>query len=90
MFLNSHKKFRKILLENYVVEEIAIFPSKWFPGISFGYSNLSIITIKREQESIEKNIIKVFDCLQNKTDLLELTSKNCKYLPKLIQQRMFC
>ena len=87
LFLNSHKKFRKILLENYVVEEIAIFPSKWFPGISFGYSNLSIITIKREQESIEKNIIKVFDCLQNKTDLLELTSKNCKYLPKLIQQK---
>ena len=44
MFLNMHENLRKTLLQNAVINQILIFPSKFFPGVNFGYSNLSIIT----------------------------------------------
>lgn len=47
LFLNMHKSLRRFLLTKTKIEEIIIFPSKFFPGISFGYSNLSIITLER-------------------------------------------
>lgn len=34
-------------MTNTKIDEILIFPSKFFPGVSFGYSNLSIITLER-------------------------------------------
>lgn len=47
MFLHHHSKLRKLLLTHARIEEILIFPSRFFPGVSFGYSNLSIITLER-------------------------------------------
>lgn len=47
MFLNMHSKLRDVLLTRSKIDEILIFPSKFFPGVSFGYSNLSIITLER-------------------------------------------
>ena len=47
LFLNMHEKLRKLLLTSTKIEEILIFPSKFFPGVSFGYSNLSIITLEK-------------------------------------------
>ncbi|EKB53565.1 Eco57I restriction-modification methylase domain-containing protein [Falseniella ignava] len=46
LFLNNHKQIRKKILSETIIEEILIFPSKFFPGVSFGYSNLCIITLK--------------------------------------------
>lgn len=58
LFLNMHEKLRKILLTNTKIEEILIFPSKFFPGVSFGYSNLSIITMEKcdRSEALNNNI----------------------------------
>lgn len=58
LFLNMHEKLRKILLTNTKIEEVLIFPSKFFPGVSFGYSNLSIITLEKcdREEALENNI----------------------------------
>lgn len=50
LFLNMHENLRKTLLKNTQIIEILIFPSKFFPGISFGYSNLSIITLKKNDD----------------------------------------
>ena len=36
-----------MIFSNTKIDEILIFPSKFFPGVSFGYSNLSIITLER-------------------------------------------
>ncbi|PYG86770.1 N-6 DNA methylase [Ruminiclostridium sufflavum DSM 19573] len=47
LFLHNHTALRKYLLENTKIKEILIFPSKFFPGVSFGYSNLSIITVEK-------------------------------------------
>ena len=58
LFLNMHEKLRKILLTNTKIEEILIFPSKFFPGVSFGYSNLSIITLEKcnRNEALENTV----------------------------------
>ena len=45
--LHMHQGLRKKLL-NYKIDSIALFPSKFFPGINFGYAGLSIISIKKE------------------------------------------
>lgn len=55
--LHMHIKLRKYLLKNTVIKEICLFPSSFFPGVNFGYSNLCIITL---QKCIKEN-----DCLNN-------------------------
>ena len=55
MFLNLHSKLREILLTTTKINEIITFPSKFFPGISFGYSNLSIITLERTTKDLALN-----------------------------------
>lgn len=47
LFLNMHTKLRQILLTKTKISEILIFSSNFFPGVNFGYSNLSIITLER-------------------------------------------
>ena len=58
LFLNMYNKLRKILLTKSSIDEILIFPSKFFPGVSFGYSNLSIISLRRtdEKQSLNNDI----------------------------------
>jgi len=56
--LHMHTRLREYLLTNTKVKEIALFPSSFFPGVAFGYSNLSIITL---QKSFNKD-----ECLNNK------------------------
>ncbi len=60
LFLNMHSKLRKFLLTNTKIEEILIFPSKFFPRVSFGYSNLSIITLQKvKKDCALKNNIRI-------------------------------
>ncbi len=54
--LNLHKKIRKILLFSTTIEEILLIPSKFFPGVSFGYSNLCIITLVKRPNTEEDRI----------------------------------
>ena len=60
MFLNLHAKLREVLLTSTKIEEIITFPSKFFPGVSFGYSNLSIITLERcSKETALENTVRI-------------------------------
>ncbi len=60
LFLNMHEKLRKILLTSTKIEEVLIFPSKFFPGVSFGYSNLSIITLEKcDRETALNNKVRL-------------------------------
>lgn len=54
LYLHNHTQLRKYLLEHTIIKEIVIFPSKFFPGDSFGYSNLCIITIQKEDQDNQK------------------------------------
>lgn len=48
-YLNLHMftSLREFILTNTKIKEIALFPSKFFPGVNFGYSDLSIITLEK-------------------------------------------
>lgn len=76
LYLHNHKELRKTLLFDTSIKEILIFPSKLFPGVSFGYSKLCIITIEKKnnpmnQINIYKNITREedFEAVMNKEDL---------------------
>lgn len=61
LYVNMHTKLRELLLKKTKIEEIIIFPSKFFPGISFGYSNLCIITLERsEMQDAINNSVKIY------------------------------
>ncbi len=45
--LHNHKDIRKYLLTKTKIKEIALFPSSYFPGVNFGYANLSIIALEK-------------------------------------------
>ncbi len=46
--LHMHRAIRKHILTNTKIVELALFPSSFFPGVNFGYANLSIITLQKE------------------------------------------
>jgi len=77
LFLHNHKQLRKYLLEQTIIKEIAIFPSKFFPGVSFGYSNLCIITVQKTNSISEmiENSFTVIKGLKSDDDLFALSKR---------------
>ena len=47
--LHRHQNLRRLILETCAIQEISIFPSSYFPGISFGYAKLCIITLEKSK-----------------------------------------
>lgn len=45
--LHRHKDIREYMLTHTKIQEIALFPSSFFPGVNFGYANLSIIALEK-------------------------------------------
>lgn len=75
LFLNRHKNLRKLLLESTKINEILIFPSKFFPGVKFGYSKLSIITFEKcsDLDRCLKNKIRIIKDLKEDRDIQNIT-----------------
>ena len=75
--LHMHSELRKYLLTNTKIKEISMFPSSFFPDISFGYSNMCIVTLERRFNSDDclDNEIKVITGLSNVTDLDTLAQR---------------
>lgn len=84
LYVNMHTKLRELILKRTKIEEILIFSSKFFPGISFGYSNLCIITLERSdmQNSIN-NIIKVYKGFKKSEEFRRLLTNDI--LPDYIE-----
>lgn len=73
MFLNLHTRLREVILTSTKIEEIITFPSKFFPGVSFGYSNLSIITLERcTKETALDNTIRILQGFRSATEFRSL------------------
>lgn len=53
--LHMHKALRHSILTDACIEDIALFPSSFFPGVNFGYSNLCIITLRRATRADKLN-----------------------------------
>lgn len=60
--LHMHKAIRKHILTKTKILELALFPSSFFPGVNFGYANLSIITLQKSSN--------INDCLSNEFDVI--------------------
>jgi predicted RNA methylase len=59
--LHMHKALRQYILTRTKIREISLFPSFFFPGVNFGYANLSIITLEKcsSEESCLNNSFSV-------------------------------
>lgn len=80
--LHRHTKLRKFILTNSKLLDIKLFPSSFFPGVSFGYSNLSILTLQRQprEATCLSNQIRVTSGFQGVSDLNHCTGKQRVYL----------
>ncbi len=54
--LHLHKRTRERILSETTLNEIVLIPSKFFPGVNFGYSNLCIITLTKAIPAISHSI----------------------------------
>ena len=80
LFLNMHSRLREVLLRKSKISQILLFPSKFFPGISFGYSNLSIITLERcDDESALKNTAKIITNFKSPREFSRLIGTHTDY-----------
>lgn len=60
--LHMHKGLRKHILTKTQIIELSLFPSSFFPGVNFGYANLSIITLRKKNDYME--------CMENKFSVI--------------------
>lgn len=85
LYVNMHTKLRELLLKKTKIEEIIIFPSKFFPGISFGYSNLCIITLERsEMQDANDNTVKIYRGFKKSKEFRQLIANDT--LPAYIER----
>jgi len=72
--LHMHKNLRQYVLSNSRIHEIALFPSKFFPGVNFGYAGLSVVTLSRcsDPEKRSQNSILVKTGFKDVSDLVTL------------------
>ena len=80
LFLNMYSRLRKLIFTNTKIDEILIFSSRFFPGVSFGYSNLSIITLERsDKESALDNTFRVIKGFNTSNEFAALSGEREKY-----------
>lgn len=71
--LHMHKAIRKHILTKTKIIELALFPSSFFPGVNFGYANLSIITLQKTSNQ-KDCLTNLFNVLTNFTVVDQLAS----------------
>ncbi|MFE7088246.1 Eco57I restriction-modification methylase domain-containing protein [Sphingobacterium spiritivorum] len=78
--LHMHKALRKHILTHTQILELVLFPSSFFPGVNFGYANLSIITLKKKSDYNEclKNSFTIFKGFSEVEQLNNISQENLK------------
>jgi predicted RNA methylase len=76
--LHLHENLRFGILTETAVEEIVLFPSKFFPNLSFGYANLSIITLRRagDANSLHSHKMRIVKGLKEPSQLLAISTRS--------------
>lgn len=70
--LHRHKELRREILENTCIEEIVLIPSRFFPGVKFGYSNLCILSLTKS-EPYRSHQITIINVPKKIEDLYKVT-----------------
>ncbi len=81
--LNMHKDIRKYILTHTKIKEISLFPSSYFPGVNFGYANLSIISLEK-CSNYSSNLNNLFNIYKNFKSVEELGKYELNHITKLI------
>lgn len=78
--LHMHKALRNHILTQTQIVELALFPSSFFPGVNFGYANLSIITLRKKSDYKEclENEFTVVNGFSNVEQLNEMSFSGLK------------
>lgn len=73
--LHMHTRLREYLFMNTKVKEVCLFPSSFFPGINFGYSNLCIVTLEKcsDREHCLEGQMRVITGLKTVSELQHLS-----------------
>lgn len=89
--LHMHTGFREKLWKNFKVDNLILFPSKFFPKVNYGYSNMCIINITKVSNEIEnfKNEVKIFSHLKSPHDFLKIKENNFKHSYSFSQQELY-
>lgn len=76
--LHMHKALRKHILNKTQIVELALFPSSFFPGVNFGYANLSIITLRKKSDYKQclKNTFTVINGFEDVEQLNDIGKEN--------------
>ncbi|RNC92231.1 MAG: SAM-dependent methyltransferase [Allomuricauda sp.] len=80
--LNMHKDIRKYILTKTQIKEISLFPSSYFPGVNFGYANLSIIALEKSS-NLSLNLKNSFNIFKDFRSVDELGKNKLPHLTKL-------
>lgn len=88
--LHMHKEIRKTILTETKIKEISLFPSSFFPGVDFGYANLSIVVLEKcsNRKACLKNNFKVNKDFKSVNDLYNIDDKSIDKL-HLNQKRTY-
>lgn len=80
LYLHMHKSIREYILTKTKIKEISLFPSSFFPGVNFGYANLSIITLERcnDRKECLSNEFRVISNFKEVNQLFELETEKLK------------
>lgn len=73
--LHMHRALRSHILTKTQIVELALFPSSFFPGVNFGYANLSIITLKKKND-YKECINNTFTVINGFSDVEQLGNIN--------------
>ncbi len=78
--LHMHKAIRNHILTKTKILELALFPSSFFPGVNFGYANLSIITLQKSGNKRDNlnNQFRVVNGFKNVEQLEDTANKLLK------------
>lgn len=79
LWLNRHQALRDYVFKHHHVEELALFPSGYFPQISYGYSGMCILSVVKGRAG---GITKLHTAFQNKQALSDLSKSGASSLCK--------
>lgn len=73
LFLKLHTALRQTLFREATMEDVLLFPSGFFPGLSFGYSSLSIVSLVKKKPTADHRfrVVKGFQKVSELRDFVE-------------------
>ncbi|MGR6764236.1 Eco57I restriction-modification methylase domain-containing protein [Paenibacillus sp. T2-29] len=77
MNIHRHTKLREFLLLNTKIKRITMFPSHFFPGVQFKYSNMCIVTLEKKTDEALSNEIEIVTGFKKIEELKRYTEGQC-------------